>query len=197
MVKVSEKQNVFMKPVPIDEAVKLDKHKYIMSRTDHKGIIEFGNDYFFEISGYTAKELMGKSHSVIRHPDMPRVIFKIMWERLQRGQGLYAVVKNMAKDGRYYWVTTHFDIKKHPVSNEVVGYMAYRQATKPDAVKQMEALYKHLLEIEETGGLEASEKYLIGYLESRQMTYDTFVDEVIGNKGAFKLFFSAMRKLFK
>ena len=184
------------KPTPKNEAIKLDKHKYIMSRTDTKGNIEFGNDYFFEISGYTANELMGKSHNIIRHPDMPKVIFKIMWERLNQGKNMFAVVKNLAKDGRHYWVTTKFEIKRHPVDNAIVGYMAYRQAAKPAAVSEIEKLYEELLEIERNGGIEASEKYLIGYLDSKRMTYDEFIDEVIGNKGAFKLFFATMAKLF-
>ncbi len=184
------------RPVPINEAVKLNKHKYIMSRTDTKGVIEFGNDYFFEISGYSAKELMGKPHNVIRHPDMPKVIFKLMWDRLKMGKNIYAVVKNLAKDGRYYWVTTKFEIKKHPVENEIVGYMAYRQAAPASAIETMSVLYADLLEIEKTAGLKASEKYLIGYLDAKHMTYDEFIDDVIGNKGAMKMFFAAMAKIF-
>jgi PAS domain S-box-containing protein len=185
-----------LNPLPVDEQIKLNKHKYIMSRTDINGNIEFGNDYFFEISGYTANELIGRSHNIIRHPDMPKVIFKLMWERLKQGKNIFAVVKNMAKDGRYYWVTTKFEIKKHPVDNTIVGYMAFRQAASPSAVETMENLYAELREIEESGGVEASEKYLIGYLDSKRKTYDEFVDDVIGNKGAFKLFFTAMAKLF-
>ncbi|MEJ2469036.1 MAG: PAS domain-containing protein [Campylobacterales bacterium] len=185
-----------VKPAPKDEQIKLDKYKYIMSRTDTRGVIEFGNDYFYEISGYTSNELVGQPHNVIRHPDMPRVIFKLMWDRLKQGKNIFAVVKNLSKDGRYYWVTTKFEIKKHPVDNTIVGYMAYRQAAKPSAVDQISKLYAELLEIEQSGGLEASEKYLIGYLDSLRMTYDEFIDEVIGNKGAFKLFFASMAKLF-
>jgi len=185
-----------LKPIPVNEEIKLDKHKYIMSRTDTKGVIEFGNDYFFEISGYSPNELIGQPHSVIRHPDMPKVIFKIMWDRLKQGKNIFAVVKNLAKDGRYYWVTTKFEIKKHPVDNTIVGYMAYRQAASQKAVETMKKLYSELLEIEKSGGVEASEKYLIGYLESQRKTYDEFIDDVIGNKGAFKLFFAAMTKLF-
>jgi len=185
-----------LKPVVVDEQIKLNKHKYIMSRTDVKGNIEFGNDYFFEISGYSANELMGRPHNVIRHPDMPSVIFKLMWDRLKQGQNIFAVVKNLAKDGRYYWVTTKFEIKKHPVDNTVVGYMAFRQAASPAAIETISTLYKELLEIEKSGGIEASEKYLIGYLDSKRMTYDEFIDDVIGNKGAFKIFFAAMAKLF-
>lgn len=185
-----------LSPTPINEQIKLDKYKYILSRTNEKGIIEFGNDYFYEISGYSAKEMIGQPHSMIRHPDMPKVIFKLMWERLQQGKNIFAVVKNMAKDGRFYWVTTKFEIKKNPMDNTITGYMAYRQAAKPQAVSTMAKLYEELLNIEKSSGVEASEKYLIAYLESKRMTYDEFIDGVIGNNGAFKLFFKAMEKLF-
>ena len=185
-----------LKPLPVDEQIKLDKHKYIMSRTDIAGNIEFGNDYFYEISGYTANELMGRSHNIIRHPDMPKVIFKLMWDRLKQGKNIFAVVKNLAKDGRYYWVTTKFEIKKHPVDNSIVGYMAFRQAASQSAIDEINRLYAELRDIEKNGGVEASEKYLIGFLDSKRMTYDEYIDEIIGNKGAFKLFFAAMAKLF-
>jgi len=183
-------------PTPINEAVPLDKYKYILSRTDNKGVIQFGNDYFYEISGYSAKEMIGEPHNIIRHPDMPKVIFKLMWDRLKQGKNIFAIVKNLAKDGRYYWVTTKFEIKKNPLDNSITGYMAYRQAAKEQAVSKISKLYTELLDIEKSSGLEASEKYLIGYLESKRMSYDEFIDDVIGNKGAFKLFFSAMEKLF-
>ncbi len=183
-------------PTPLNEPVKLDKYKYIMSRTDTKGNIEFGNDYFFEISGYSAAELLGKSHNIIRHPDMPKVIFKLMWERLHSGRSIFAVVKNLAKDGRYYWVTTQFEIKTEPLSGNINGYMAYRQAAKPQVVNTISKLYEELLEIEKSSGVEASEKYLSGYLESKRLTYDEYIDDLIGNKGAFALFFKAMKKVF-
>lgn len=185
-----------LKPTPVDKPIRLDKHKYIMSRTDTKGNIEFGNDYFFEISGYGANELIGRSHNIIRHPDMPKVIFKRMWERLRQGKNIFAVVKNLAKDGRYYWVTTKFEIKKHPVDGSIVGYMAFRQAAAPATVSEIGALYEELLRVEQDGGVEASETYLDDFLDARQMTYDEYIDGIIGNKGAFKLFFAAMAKLF-
>lgn len=186
-----------VKPTPIDKQVPLDKYKYILSRTDEKGTIEFGNEYFYEISGYTAGEMIGQPHNMIRHPDMPKIIFKLMWDRLKQGKNIFAVVKNLAKDGRYYWVTTKFEIRKNPMDNTISGYMAYRQATRPKAIERMSKLYKELAAIEESSGVEASEKYFIGYLESKRMTYDEFIDDVIGNKGAFKLFFAAMEKLFR
>lgn len=183
-------------PTPINEQVPLDKYKYILSRTDDKGTIEFGNDYFYEISGYSTHEMIGHPHSMIRHPDMPKVVFKLMWDRLKQGKNIFAVVKNLAKDGRYYWVTTKFEIRKDPMDNSITGYMAYRQAAKPKSVDKISKLYEELLAIEKSSGVEASEKYLIGYLESKRATYDEFIDDIIGNNGAFKLFFKAMEKLF-
>ena len=184
------------RPIPIDEAIKLDKYKYIMSRTDAHGRIEYGNDYFYEISGYKSVELVGQAHSIIRHPEMPRVIFKLMWDRLKEGKPIFAIVKNLAKDGRYYWVTTRFDIKRHLLNNSIEGYVAYRQAAKLESIKRIEPLYHELLEVEHAHGIDAAEKYLIGYLQTRQMSYDDFIDDVAENSNSMKLFFQAMMKFF-
>lgn len=119
-----------------------------MSRTDKHGIIEFANDYFVEISGYTKEELIGQPHSLIRHPDMPRIVFKVMWERIQNGKDILALVKNLAKDGRYYWVFTTFEPDRDLDSGEIFGYKAFRKAAPKDVVEIIEALYKELLEAE-------------------------------------------------
>lgn len=76
----------------------------IISRTDLKGIITYANDTFAAISGYSADELVGKPHSIVRHPDMPRAVFKEMWEKLSRGEQWGGVVKNLRKDRGFYWV---------------------------------------------------------------------------------------------
>lgn len=183
-------------PTPIDQEIKLDPKRYIVSKTDAKGIIEYGNDYFVEISGYKESELMGKPHNIVRHPDMPKVAFKLMWERISKGSNFVAIVKNMAKDGRYYWVFTEFEPKVDPLSNEIKGYTAFRKAAPQKAIDAITPIYSKLLEIEEEGGVEASEKYLKGLLEEKRMTYDEFVNDLVGNKGLFKAFFYAMKKLF-
>ncbi len=183
-------------PTPIDQEIKLDPKRYIVSKTDAKGIIEYGNDYFVEISGYKESELMGKPHNIVRHPDMPKVAFKLMWERISKGENFVAIVKNMAKDGRYYWVFTEFEPKVDALSNEIKGYTAFRKAAPQKAIDAITPIYKKLLEIEEGGGVEASEKYLKGLLEENRMTYDEFVNDLVGNKGLFKAFFSVMKKLF-
>ena len=184
------------KPDPIDKEIELDPKRYIMSKTDPKGIIEYGNEYFVEISGYKESELIGRPHNIIRHPDMPKIVFKLMWDRLENRKNIYALVKNLAKSGRYYWVMTDFDVKINKSTNETISYFAYRRAAPRHAVKQIEKVYAKLVEIEEERGMEGSEKYLLGFLEERGQTYDQYIDEITKNNGFVKLWFKAMKKFF-
>jgi PAS domain S-box-containing protein len=184
------------RPTPIDNEIKLNHKRYIVSKTDPKGIIEYGNDYFVEISGYNELELIGKPHSIIRHPDMPRIAFKLMWDRINKGQNFMAIVKNLAKDGSYYWVVTDFEPKIDPITNEIISHTAFRKAAPQKAIDAIIPIYAKLLEIEKKGGMEASEKYLRGFLEEKNVTYDEFIDDLVGNKGIFKIFFTAMKKMF-
>lgn len=183
-------------PKPKNKEIKLNPNKYIVSKTDAKGIIEYGNDYFVEISGYQEHELMGQPHSIIRHPDMPKIVFKLMWDRINKGLNIMAIVKNLAKDGSYYWVITEFEPKRDSITNEIISHVAFRRAAPKNAVKKMIPIYKKLIEIEKSSGMEASEKYLRGFFEINNTTYDDFIDELIGNKGMFKIFFKLMKKLF-
>jgi len=184
------------RPEPIDNEIKLSTRRYIVSKTDPKGVIEYGNDYFVEISGYKEAELIGQPHSIIRHPDMPKIVFKMMWDRIQKNQNIMAVVKNLAKDGSYYWVVTEFEAKVDPVTNEPISYTAFRKAAPPKAVEAIAPIYQKLIEIEEKGGMEASEKYLRGFLEEKGVSYDELINELVENKGIFRLFFTAMKKMF-
>ena len=179
-----------------DIEIKLDPKKYILSKTDPKGVIEYVNDYFVNICGYSEYELIGKPHNIVRHPDMPKVIFWFLWERLKKKENLIAVVKNRAKDGRYYWVMTDFEIKSDKTTGEVTGYFAYRRAVPQKAIDTITPLYAKLLEIEKSSGMEASKKYLVAYLESIDKSYDEFIDEAVGRNSMMKMWFSAMKKFF-
>ncbi len=183
-------------PKPIDNEIKLSDKRYIVSKTDTKGIIEYGNDYFVEISGYTEEELIGKPHSIVRHPDMPRIAFKLMWDRIKEGKNFIAVVKNLAKDGSYYWVVTDFEPKVDSITNEIISHTAFRKAAPQKAIDTMTPIYAKLLELEKEGGMEASEKYLRDFLAQNNTTYDDFINKLVGNSGLFKIFFAAMKRIF-
>ncbi len=191
-----EENEKITRPEPINKEIEIDPKRYIMSKTDAKGVIEYGNEYFVEISGYKECEIVGQPHNIIRHPDMPKIIFKLMWDRLENRKNIYALVKNLAKSGRYYWVMTDFDIKIDKATNETIGYFAYRRTAPKQAVKQIEKLYAKLVEIEKERGMAGSEKYLMGFLEERGQTYDQYIDEITKNNGFMKLWFKAMKKFF-
>jgi len=179
------------------QEITLDPKKYILSKTDTKGVIEYGNEYFVEISGYSEEELIGKPHNIIRHPDMPKIVFKLLWQRIKNKEDITAIVKNRAKDGRYYWVMTEFDIKVDKVTDEITGYFAYRRAAPRKAIEAVIPLYKKLIDIEKVSGMDGSGKYLTALLESKNMTYDQFINEITGkNSGLMKLWFTAMKKFF-
>jgi PAS domain S-box-containing protein len=170
----------FTRPEPIDEEIALDNTKYIESETDTKGIITGCNDYFAEISRYTKEELIGQPHSIVRHPDMPKIAFKLLWDRIQQGKNLTAVIKNLAKDGRYYWVFTHFEIERDINTKAIIGYKAYRKAVSKHIKELLEPLYKNLTEVEKIGDMEASERALNDFLKSGgdDVTFDNLMEEI-------------------
>ncbi len=101
----------------------------IMSETDLKGIITYANRKFCEVAGYDKKELKGKNHNIIRHPDMPKAAFKQLWDTIKKGQDWTGIVKNLRKDGKYYWV--HSFVSPIVKNDTITGYSAARrQATK-------------------------------------------------------------------
>lgn len=134
------------RPDPVDEAYTFNDG-LIVSSTDIKGIITYANRKFCEISGYTKKELVGKNHNIVRHPDMPKAAFKELWDTISAGKEWTGIVKNLRKDGRYYWVYSHiapvFDNEK------ITGYTAARRPASNDEIEESIPLYKALCEKEQ------------------------------------------------
>ena len=166
-------------PIIIDKEVSWDKTQVIMSKTNPRGIIEYANEVFVDVCGYEDYELMGQPHNIIRHPDMPKVIFKVLWEKLKGGENFHAIVKNLAKSGRYYWVITDFEIAKDD-KGVIANYFARRRAVPQEVItNHIEPLYKKLWQIEAASGVEYSEKYLNGFLEEKNKTYVQYIMELI------------------
>jgi len=167
------------RPEPVNEEIELKNNVYIESDTDLKGIITYVNDYFAEISCYTQEELVGKPHSIVRHPDMPKILYKILWDRIQNGHNFIAAIKNLAKDGRYYWVFTDFDTLRDD-NGIPTGYKASRKKISKHVTNVLDPIYKKLVGIEKEGGMEASEKYLKDFLKSHgdDITVDNMLEEI-------------------
>ena len=134
------------RPDPIDQEY-LFNDSLIVSSTDRKGIITYANRAFCRIAGYSKEELTGKNHNIVRHPDMPRAAFEGLWKNIKARKEWTGIVKNLRKDGLYYWVYSHIT----PIMDkrgEVVGYTAARRAATQCETEEVIPVYKALLEEE-------------------------------------------------
>ncbi len=116
--------------------------KYLVSKTDLKGIITYANDAFIEISGFSREELLGKNHNLVRHPDMPAVAFADLWKTVSAGQPWRGIVKNRAKDGSFYWVEAF--VVPLQKNGAVVGFMSVRSAPSRADIDAAAALYQQI-----------------------------------------------------
>jgi len=121
--------------------------RVIVSETDLKGNITYANRKFCEISGYEKEELIGKPHSIIRHPDMPKEAFAKMWSTIQSGQIWHGLVKNLRKDGKFYWVETEILPSKNE-DGTITGYVAARKPASRQDVEEMSQVYKKMRDSE-------------------------------------------------
>ena len=183
------------RPIVLDEEIKFSKKKFIVSKTDIKGKITFINKNFAEISKYTEAELMGVPHNVVRHPDMPKAVFYLVWQNLLAGNKISGVIKNLAKDGRYYWVIADLEPKFNS-NGEIITLTAFRRAAPQKVIDTAEELYTTMLAIEKKHGMERSLAYLEGFLEENQMTYNEFIEELIKPKGIIASLLNTFKKMF-
>jgi aerotaxis receptor len=134
------------KVMPIDEEF-IYEGNVIVSQTDLQGVLVYANRKFCEISAYKRNELINKPHNIIRHPDMPKAVFQKMWETISGGQAWNGLIKNLRKDGLYYWV----DAEILPiVDNEknITGYIAVRKPSSRKNIDETQEIYKKMLELE-------------------------------------------------
>ncbi|MBU1235533.1 MAG: PAS domain-containing protein [Gammaproteobacteria bacterium] len=118
------------------------KGRYLVSRTDLKGIITYANDAFIEISGFSGEELLGRNHNIVRHPDMPPQAFQNLWDTIKAGRPWRGVVKNRSKNGDFYWVDAF--VVPEQEGDKTVGYMSVRSEPSRTAIGNAEALYREL-----------------------------------------------------
>jgi PAS domain S-box-containing protein len=157
-----------------------DDDEVIVSKTDLKGRITYANNVFLRIADLTEKEALGQPHSLIRHPGMPRCVFKLLWDTLQNGKEIFAYVINRSMNGDHYWVHAHvtpsFDSNRH-----IVGYHSNRRvADRQIVTAEIIPLYKKLLEEEQSHsnrktGMQAGTKMVGDLMASLGIEYDEFV----------------------
>ncbi|SFV66921.1 PUTATIVE SIGNAL-TRANSDUCTION SENSOR PROTEIN [hydrothermal vent metagenome] len=148
--------------------------EFIVSKTDERGKILYGNKIFIKISGYKEEELLGKPHSILRHPDMPKIVFQLLWKRLKAKKEIFAYVKNLCKDGSYYWVHANVTVTLDKDS-KIIDLHSVRRKPSRKSMQVIPGLYKQLLAKEKISGVQASENLLNKILQDKGKTYDDFI----------------------
>jgi PAS domain S-box-containing protein len=156
-----------------------DEGTFIVSKTDLKGVITYANALFFEVSRFGEDEVLGRPHNIVRHPEMPRAVFKLLWDGISADREIFAYVLNLAADGAHYWVYAHVT-PTHDPSGRIVGYHSSRRSPSAAAVREVEPLYRRLVAEERRhthppDALAASAALVESTLAERGQTYDEFV----------------------
>lgn len=157
----------------------LGADELIVSKTDTKGRITYANRVFMKIAGYSEAELLGKAHSIVRHPEMPRCVFKFLWDTIAAGQEVFAYVLNRSKNGDHYWVFAHVT-PSYDDHKQIVGYHSNRRAPSRSAIATLKPVYDLLLAEErkhESPGDQwrASLAVLTKFLAEKKTTYEELI----------------------
>lgn len=164
---------------PTGNEAMLGEEELIVSKTDLKGRITYANDVFIRMAKYSYRELIGAPHSLIRHPEMPRCVFKLLWDTLEARQEIFAYVVNLAKDGSHYWVFAHVT----PTLDDrggITGYHSNRRRPDRGPIERIHPIYKALSAEEARhanakDGMRASFDMMVGLLNKQGVGYDEFV----------------------
>lgn len=155
------------------------KEEIIVTKTDQQGRVTYANRVFMRVSGFDEAEILGRPHSFIRHPDMPRSVFKLLWDTVQDKREIFAYVLNLAKNGDHYWVFAHVT-PTLDAAGQVTGFHSNRRTPDGRAVEAITPVYAALRAAEgrapdKKGALAAGEAVLTSFLRDRNTSYGEFV----------------------
>ena len=141
----------------VDEEVFFDESEQLVSITDTRGVITYANDVFCKVAGYSKEELLRKNHNIVRHPDMPKAAFQDLWKELEAGNHWQGVVKNLCKDGRYYWVNAY--VTPMYEKGVLTGYQSVRVKPSNELKQKANVIYKAINE--NKLGISESQQYIL------------------------------------
>lgn len=133
-------------PAPTQEEHTFSDDTFLVSKTNPRGIITYANTTFIALSGYTENELLNQPHNMIRHPDMPKAAFQDLWTTVQAGTEWHGIVKNLRKDGGYYWVDA--TVTPSFLKGKIVGYMSVRRKPTHEQIDNATELYRTMIKEE-------------------------------------------------
>jgi len=169
-----------MKPriTPTQQEIVLSDDDIIVSKTDLTGRITYANRAFMRIANYSERDLLAQQHNIVRHPEMPRGTFKLLWDTLKAEREFFAYAKNMTSDGHYYWVFANITPDRD-LNGKVVGYFSVRRKPKASALQAIIPLYQEMLEVERRAGPatapDTSLRFLQDKLKGMGTTYDRLI----------------------
>ena len=171
---------------PTGEARTFAPDELIVSKTDLRGVITYANDVFLRISRYELHEVLGRPHNLIRHPEMPRAVFALLWQTLAEGRELFAYINNLASDGAHYWVLAHVT-PSYSADGAVIGYHSNRRRPSPGAIRTVTPLYRRLVEEERRhptakAAVAASSRLLDELVAAEAGSYEEFIWSVIARE---------------
>ncbi len=169
-----------MKPniSPREHEVKLADDEFIVSKTDTTGRITYCNRTFMQIAGYSEQELLHKQHNIVRHPDMPRGVFRFLWQTLEQGQEFFGYVKNMTADGSYYWVFANVT-PDYDRNGQLKGYFSVRRKPRQSALDVVEPIYQEMLALEQRSGTRNGPDESIRLLQQKLLALNTNYEQFV------------------
>lgn len=158
---------------------RLDEAEMIVSKTDLQGRITYANESFCRVGLYDEVDLIGQPHSIVRHPDMPRCVFHLLWQHIRAGKEIFAYLKNLAKNGDHYWVLATFE-PRFDVAGEPIGVHSCQRVPDASAIAVVEPLYRKLRDEESRHAdpqkaMESGAAMLARFLQAKNMDYEEFV----------------------
>lgn len=152
----------------------MQENDFIVSKTDKKGRITYVNKIFMDMAEYSEEELLGKPHSLVRHKDMPKAVFKHLWNTIEKKEECFAYVINKTKNGNAYWVFANVTASLD-VNGNIIGYYSVRRRPNPAALEVIIPLYKEMLKAEKNSGVDASFKILTDIIHEKGVSYDELI----------------------
>ena len=165
----------------VKHEIKCTTQQVIVSRTDLEGNIVYCNPTFLEVNSFKSSEIIKQPHSIVRHPDMPKTIFRIIWSIIKQGMPIQAVIKNQTNRGEYYWILMNIKPQKDR-DNKVISYVSYAKQAPDAVIKKIEPLYRILSEIEYEVDVDTALQYLESHLAEEGMNYAQYMKHLTKNR---------------
>jgi PAS domain S-box-containing protein len=170
----------------IDEEICMADEEFIVSKTDLRGFITYANRTFMEMARLSEDQLLNINHNIIRHPDMPKGVFKLIWMTIKKEKEFFGYVKNLCSDGRYYWVFANIT-PEYDASGKLSGYLSVRRKPPVSAIEAIEPIYQQMLQIEKSASSDKvaedkSIEFLQQQLDSIKVEYQDLVISLFNGK---------------